>query len=230
MNDLKDRYDRFNSAYLHERRALGDELSEEAHRAIEEVLASRGEPFSARGMVSGVVAESETPWPRRMKTYAKKLEDFLFRPTLGLWAYCLAIVPLALIPSMLLLGLAMTALTLAGLPVRMPAHHPNSPLWIAVTVIGSPLAETALLAVGLWLLGRVIHTQVRLAAASSICWGLLHGMSTPIWFIGTAWSFFVMSAAYLAWRRHSRVRAFIAAAVPHALVNSVAIVMLRALS
>jgi hypothetical protein len=47
----------------------------------------------------------------------------------------------------------------------------------------------------------------------------LHALLDPLWFFGTVWSFFVMSCAFLGWRKCSYRRAFIAASVPHVLIN-----------
>jgi hypothetical protein len=46
-----------------------------------------------------------------------------------------------------------------------------------------------------------------------------------MWFFGTAWSFYVFSRGYLAWQPVSYKHALGAAAVPHALVNSSALLM-----
>ena len=40
-----------------------------------------------------------------------------------------------------------------------------------------------------------------------------------LWFVGTAWSFFVFSCLYLTWRRVSFRHAYVAALVPHMLIN-----------
>jgi hypothetical protein len=48
MPTLRETFERYDSAYLIERRALGDELSDEAHAAIEAVLRERGEAVPSR--------------------------------------------------------------------------------------------------------------------------------------------------------------------------------------
>lgn len=48
MTGFKDTFQHYDSAYLLERRALGDQLSEEAHAAIEAILQERGEAVPPR--------------------------------------------------------------------------------------------------------------------------------------------------------------------------------------
>ena len=48
MNCFRTEFERYTSTYLLKRRALGDELSDEAHRAIEEIFAERGEHLPPR--------------------------------------------------------------------------------------------------------------------------------------------------------------------------------------
>jgi hypothetical protein len=79
--------------------------------------------------------------------------------------------------------------------------------------------ETLLLAFVLNILSNWIKPKLPVAAISALLWGGLHGLYAPIWFFGTVWSFFVFSCAFLAWRERSFRAAFVAAALPHALVN-----------
>ena len=88
-------------------------------------------------------------------------------------------------------------------------------------VIFSPITETALL---LMLLGFLRRKNVSLGAIALIgglTWGGLHALLYPMWFCGTVWGFFVFSSAALAWRGVSLARSFWAAAIPHAMVNTV---------
>lgn len=48
MGQMKEEFSRLSSEYLLERRALGDELSDEAHAVIEDVFRERGEPLPPR--------------------------------------------------------------------------------------------------------------------------------------------------------------------------------------
>jgi hypothetical protein len=95
-------------------------------------------------------------------------------------------------------------------------------------VIFAPIVETFVLIGGIKLLEIISSRPVVLAMLSALVWGLLHGSFATLWFFGTVWSFFVFSSAYLAWRSRSFKAGFIAASMPHALVNltSMCVIML----
>lgn len=101
---------------------------------------------------------------------------------------------------------------------------------LAGLVLFAPLVETLLLSALLWALARFIASPVRIAAASALIWGGLHGAVAPMWFFGTVWPFFVFSYAYLAWRPRSYRHAFFVAALPHAIQNGVAFGLLALVS
>jgi len=150
------------------------------------------------------------------------LKRFLFEgPSVSLLRYSGTAFPLALIPEFLLLACVFPALRLAGID---PMSTPPPPLRMTIqgfigTVLLSPIVETLALAFILTLLSNVIKRKLPLAAASAFLWGGLHGLYSPIWFFGTVWSFFVFSCGFLVWRERSFGAAFVAAALPHALVN-----------
>jgi len=95
----------------------------------------------------------------------------------------------------------------------------NGAIDYLLIIVATPAFETLLLALVLWMLGRVISSHRILAAVSALVWGALHGGLAPLWLFGTAWTFFVLSAGWLAWRGRSRRHAFAAASIPHALIN-----------
>jgi hypothetical protein len=141
--------------------------------------------------------------------------------------YCLIAWHLALIPSILLVVLAYAVFCGAGADVsalQKPARDiAQRNVWM--TVLVAPLVETLLLALCIELLGLVTRHREVIAVASALAWGALHASFYPIWFFGTAWSFYVFSRGYLAWQPVSYKHALGAAAVPHALVNSSALLM-----
>jgi hypothetical protein len=49
--------------------------------------------------------------------------------------------------------------------------------------------------------------------------GGFHAAFGVIWFFGTVWSFLVFSCAYIGWRPVSFKEAFLAAWIPHVLIN-----------
>ena len=141
--------------------------------------------------------------------------------------YCLVAWHLALIPSILLVVLAYAVFSGAGADVsalQKPARDiAQRNVWM--TVLVAPLIETLALALGLRLIGLVTKHREAIAITSALAWGALHASFYPMWFFGTAWSFYVFSRGYLAWQPVSYKHALGAAAVPHALVNSSALLM-----
>jgi hypothetical protein len=93
-------------------------------------------------------------------------------------------------------------------------------------VIFAPIVETLVLIGGIKVLELISRRSVVLAMLSALAWGLLHGSLGALWFFGTIWSFFVFSCAYLAWRSRSFQAGFIAASMPHALVNLTAMCLI----
>jgi membrane protease YdiL (CAAX protease family) len=152
----------------------------------------------------------------------RRVRSFLFAPpTIPLWRYCLLLFPLALIPSAALTSLVQWLLGLAGMKVAAVAATARSATVaraIAAVVV-APVAETFLLAGCLRILTALTASRGRAAAISALIWGCMHGLFGFLSFFGTVWSFFVFSSAYLNWRERSFARGYIAAAVPHALVN-----------
>ncbi|HUQ12514.1 MAG TPA: hypothetical protein VM146_19565 [Steroidobacteraceae bacterium] len=109
-------------------------------------------------------------------------------------------------------------------PLQRPAVDMQTRnLWIATVV--SPVTETLVLGAVLRLLEFVTKNRQWLALLSALAWGGAHAWFHPMWFFGTVWSFYVFSRGWLAWRPVSYKHAFGAAALPHALVNSSALLI-----
>lgn len=151
----------------------------------------------------------------------------LLSPSVPLWRYCLEAWPIALIPSGLLVILAFGVFMLVGTPIEMvaaPSRTASLSDFFGV-VIFAPIMETFILAGVLNVLGRMVGRPVVVAMLSACFWGLFHGFFGALWFFGSVWSFFVFSCAYLAWRESSFKASFVAASVPHALVNLTAMAL-----
>lgn len=118
----------------------------------------------------------------------------------------------------------------AGFHTELMQAPPRSatPLEFVAAVVLAPLVETWLLGLTLALIARFAKQPVLVATLAALAWGCLHGLYGWLWFFGTAWSFFVFSCAFLAWRGHSYRRAFTAAAATHALVNLAAMLVIMA--
>lgn len=153
----------------------------------------------------------------------RRLLRFLLVPETPLWKYCLCLLPAAIVPSFLLGVLALFVAESAGVDVveHMPPPRAFTPGVILRTVIIGPAIETLLLAGALKLLSATPLRPASRAAVCAVLAGCAHSLAAALWFFGTVWSFFVFSCAYIAWRRTSFARAWSAAFVPHALVNSV---------
>jgi membrane protease YdiL (CAAX protease family) len=87
------------------------------------------------------------------------------------------------------------------------------------TVVLAPLTETLLLGGLLWGLSRLTPRPLLVAGLSALLWGALHAQFGGLRFFGSAWTFYVLGCAYLAWRPVGFGHAFVAAAVPHVVIN-----------
>ena len=133
----------------------------------------------------------------------------------------------ALIPSLLLVFVVHALSTQAGVDVSS-VQKPAVDLAtrsVYVAVLAAPVLETLVLGALLRLLELATPRRQWLALLSALAWGGAHAWFHPLWFFGTVWSFYVFSRAWLAWRPVSYKHAFAAAALPHALVNSSALLL-----
>lgn len=156
------------------------------------------------------------------------LRRFLFSPDLPLWKYCLIALPVALIPSTFIFATAYLTLTLLGINVDLlsPPDRQVTLGEVLGAVVVSPVTETLLLALMLAIVSKLSSRVPFVAFAAAMFWGALHGAFGAMWFFGTVWSFFAFSCAYLHWRQLSFGKAFLAASVPHALINSAVMISL----
>jgi hypothetical protein len=148
-------------------------------------------------------------------------------PRGSLLGYCVVAWHAALIPSLLIVLAAHSLFASAGVDVtdlqKPPVELEARNLWMAALV--APLIETLVLGLLLRLLAFATRRRQVLAVLSALAWGGAHALFHPLWFFGTVWSFYVFSRGWLAWQPVSYKHAFAAAALPHALVNSSALLM-----
>lgn len=149
------------------------------------------------------------------------LARFLLSPHISLWKYGLIAFPLAIIPSIGLLIVARCLLSAAGVDVNFFAPPERSASFgeFLGIVVFAPLVETVLLAGVLRVLSLTSSRAMFVAMASAVIWGGVHAAFGLTWFFGTVWSFFIFSCAYLGWRPVSFKAAFLAAWIPHVLIN-----------
>jgi hypothetical protein len=145
----------------------------------------------------------------------------------SLLGYSLVAWHVALVPSLVIVFVAHTLFAGAGVDVsdlqKPPVKLEPRNVWMAA--LAAPLIETLVLGLLLRLLEYATRRRQILALLSALAWGGAHAWFHPLWFFGTVWSFYVFSRAWLAWRPVSYKHAFAAAALPHALVNSSALLM-----
>jgi len=155
------------------------------------------------------------------------VRKFLFDPQLPLWRYCLIAVPLALIPSLVFSSFASWLAGALGFHLTsapdIPLSLETALFWVVVL---SPALETLFLAFFLLILSSFGMPRLLVACLSALLWASFHGAYAGLWFFGVLWSFFVFSCAFLAWRQQSFARGYLAAAVPHAMVNLCAVLFI----
>ena len=148
--------------------------------------------------------------------------DWLREPGgISFWCYCLLAYLLALLPGVLvsqILYATVSATKLHTYEWGTSEFDPDRLRSFLGVVVFAPLAETALLGLGLVLLRKVIPSKTAAVYISALCWGLLH-FTNPIRQIGSMWSFLVFSYAFVSWQSRSLSEAYIAALVPHLLGN-----------
>jgi hypothetical protein len=154
----------------------------------------------------------------------KFIQDILLNPKISLLRYCAFAVPICLIPSVTLMGIAIGVFTLLGVDTESISRKAPQPTFSEFfgMVIVAPVIETVLLGWGIYLLSRMTSNVVFVVTTSAIIWASLHATLGFLWFFGVVWSFFIFSCAFVAWRKISYKHAFFAASIPHALVNFLA--------
>lgn len=159
----------------------------------------------------------------------RRLRSFLFdAPAMPLWRYALLSFPLALIPSLALSQSVQWILIFFGVDVASisPSGTIATPGAVFGSIVFAPIVETFILAYMLTVLSSSSLHRFWVVVIAAICWGCFHAIFGRLWFFGTVWSFFVFSCAYLVWRPVSSQKAFLAAALPHALINSLVMMLL----
>ena len=149
------------------------------------------------------------------------LRSILFERSRPFWQFCLLAFPVALIPSIVLLGCIHLLLAAAGANMALldsPEREASMAVFLG-SVFFASVVETFLLGGLLGLLGRLSTNKPFIATISGLLWGALHAASGVLLFFGTAWSFFVFSCVFQSWRVVSFKQAFVVALVPHMLIN-----------
>jgi hypothetical protein len=139
---------------------------------------------------------------------------------------------LSIIPYCVLCGLTafFGALLIIGSAVMfgvdLESQMPEYPVNIDFTfnhvlVIGVvwPAIETVILITFLNILFKSRLSKHQCCIISAVLWGFLHGLFAPIKFLTALWTFYIFSISYCLWKKHGNKKAFIAAALPHIILN-----------
>ena len=164
--------------------------------------------------------ESESPLPcTEMEFHPRPSWFSFFNIHVPMWKYILCMGLVSFVPSMTIV------VVLVGAGVINEQTSPSfgrvlnpAAEFVGMTIF-SPIAETFLMSFFLWLMSFATKRRIVLAMMSAFVWAGLHSMLAPAWGFGVLWPFFVMSCAYLAWRRKSWFHAILAASCVHMLQN-----------
>lgn len=121
----------------------------------------------------------------------------------SVWKYIVRTGLISLIPSLAIsICLAFIA---GGGGDGMPqfSREAGVVLLLVSVVIISPILETLLLGLTLWIVSFVTKKPLRQALVTCVIWAVLHSLAAWLWGLVVIWPFFVFSCAYLAWRRRS---------------------------
>ena len=139
--------------------------------------------------------------------------------------YCVLAALLAMAPTLLAIALQYLLMAWQGheaVSLGHPLELPSA-LDTVGTLLFAPLLETSLLAGMVELARRFGVSRTGTTAICALCWGLLHAVLQGwIKFIPAAWGFLIFTHAYQAWRSRSWRHAYVAALLPHTLVNCAA--------
>jgi len=89
-----------------------------------------------------------------------------------------------------------------------------------------PATETVILITFLNILFKSRLTKHQCCIVSAFLWGLLHGLFVPIKFLTASWTFYIFSISYWLWKKHGCKKAFIAATLPHIILNSTSLILI----
>jgi membrane protease YdiL (CAAX protease family) len=158
------------------------------------------------------------------KETAEKLRGF--EPIEPFWLYIAVATVFEVIPDIVILWSVTALLQSLGFDVIAWQPGPIVPASIAGMVIWAPLFETLVLAGLIAILSIFIRKPLAIAIVSAVCWGLIHSLRSPIGFLGVTVGFFVLSYSYISWKKKSFFHGYIAALIPHAINNLIAVGLL----
>ena len=147
------------------------------------------------------------------------LPRFLFEPGPGAPAYAVKGWLVALVPSLVIAASVSIA---GGAPQGGLAEPP--PLFLLLSVVVAPLAETLLMILPLLALRRLAGPGPAVLL-NALLWAALHSLIEPIWGLVVWWPFLILSIAMLAWRQRGLLAAIAVVTAIHTLQNATAAVL-----
>ena len=142
----------------------------------------------------------------------------LLEPVASIWLYVLKITLVIELPLYLLMGILFAAQAVGWYQPSLSCL-PNSGASLAELVLLGAILESFLLAGFASLLALWVSNPLLISGISGLAWGALHALDFGLTFLCPAWSFFIMTMAFLAWRRKSFWLGYLAAVIPHLFHN-----------
>jgi uncharacterized membrane protein YjgN (DUF898 family) len=156
-----------------------------------------------------------------------RMTRFLFNTEIPIWRYTMLLALLAIIPAIAIVGFVRFGMAFAGLNTARFDAPPVSASFSGAfgTIVFAPILETILLALLIAILSSFMSNKLHVAAVSGIAWGLGHAAFGLLWFFGPAWSFFILTCAFIAWRGKGFKQAYFVAFIPHVLNNAIGVLI-----
>ncbi|NHZ83214.1 CPBP family intramembrane metalloprotease [Massilia sp. CCM 8695] len=145
--------------------------------------------------------------------------------TCGLWQTCLLSYATALVLSFCLSVAADSIALQLGIVMLDPPSRSATFSEFFGAIFFAPLFETLLVGLTIQVLSKYFHRPFLIAGISAMIFGGAHGLVAVSWFFGTVCSFFAYSYAYVYWSSQSLRKAYVAACVPHMLINLTAMTL-----
>lgn len=161
--------------------------------------------------------------------YLKKIYAQLLSTDISLLKYCGQAFVIAIIPSLVMTIGALLIAEIFSVNIETPKKIGLDFNVFLSLVVFAPLFETFVLAFFIYMIQIFLKTKAIIFTSIliSLIFGVIHGLNTSIQFLGTFWTFFVISTTYITWRKHGFRHAYFAALIPHSLLNLTAFILMR---
>lgn len=144
----------------------------------------------------------------------------------GLWQTCVLSYATALVLSFSLSVAADSIALQLGIVMLDPPSRSATFSEFFGCIFFGPVFETLLVGLTIKAICRFFHQPCLIAGICALIFGGAHGLVAVSWFFGTVCSFFAYSYAYVYWSSRSLHKAYVAACVPHMLINLTAMILI----